>query len=121
MAVLVGMDSSDYYDGSGGPVPLGYELRRARVALGVTRCELAAMVGCSTSSLDKIEQGATPKRSRVLTDAIAALERLSAEAATAAPEHVQPRPAGPFSAGHDAPTPAAVPAAGVPSAAEGER
>ncbi len=54
---------------------IGRDLRSAREALGITRAQLAALAGCSLASLDAIEQGAVPRRSRVLTEAVAALER----------------------------------------------
>lgn len=45
---------------------VGRDLREAREAAGLTRAELAALTGCSISSLGNIEQGAVPKESRVL-------------------------------------------------------
>jgi transcriptional regulator with XRE-family HTH domain len=55
----------------------GGHLRRARERAGLTRVELAALAGCSLSQLANLEQGAAPKRSRVLTAALAALARIS--------------------------------------------
>jgi transcriptional regulator with XRE-family HTH domain len=54
--------------------PSGRRLREAREAAGLSRIELAAMIGCSLSQLGNIEQGAVPKRSRVLDAAMAAIE-----------------------------------------------
>lgn len=51
----------------------GRDLRAERKRAGLTRVQLAALVGCSLAQLANIEQGAIPKRSRVLEDAFAAL------------------------------------------------
>ncbi len=48
-------------------------LRETRERLGITRAQLAGLVGCSPTSLANIEDGAVPKRSGVLERAIAAL------------------------------------------------
>jgi len=55
-------------------------LRKARVAAGLSRVQLAALTGCSLASLANIEQGAVPKQSQVLEDAFAAIERHKAAA-----------------------------------------
>jgi transcriptional regulator with XRE-family HTH domain len=44
----------------------GQTLREARERAGLTRTRLAALVGCSLAQLANIEQGAVPRRSRVL-------------------------------------------------------
>jgi transcriptional regulator with XRE-family HTH domain len=59
--------------------PVGRRLRNAREAAGLTRIELATMVGCSLSQLGNIEQGAVPRRSRVLEAAFAAIESVNDE------------------------------------------
>lgn len=51
--------------------PVGRRLREAREAAGLTRVQLATLVGCSLGQLANIEQGAVPKRSRVLDAAMA--------------------------------------------------
>lgn len=48
----------------------------ARESAGLTRAQLAGLAGCSLSSLAAIEQGAVPKRSRVLAAAWDALRAL---------------------------------------------
>ena len=59
----------------------GRDLRAARERLGITRAQLAGLAGCSLASLCAIEQGACPRRSRVLGQAWAALARVNAEQA----------------------------------------
>lgn len=63
------------------PVELspGDELRAERRRLGVSRASLAGLAGVSISSLERIEQGACPARSRVLEQARDALAVLAAE------------------------------------------
>lgn len=51
----------------------GQDLRRAREAAGITRAELAALADCSLSQLANIEQGATPRHSKVLERAWTAI------------------------------------------------
>ncbi len=53
----------------------GHDLREARRRVGITRARLADLADCSIASLDRIEQGAVPKRSRVLERAWMAIER----------------------------------------------
>jgi transcriptional regulator with XRE-family HTH domain len=53
----------------------GAKLRKARERAGLSRVELADRIGCSLAQLANIEQGAVPKRSRVLVDAFAEVER----------------------------------------------
>jgi len=52
----------------------GSDLREARTRLGVSRAELAGLADCSMAALGNIEQGAVPKRSRVLERAWQALD-----------------------------------------------
>jgi transcriptional regulator with XRE-family HTH domain len=52
----------------------GHLLREARLSAGLTRAELASLVGCSYSMLGNIEQGAVPQRSAVLARAWAAID-----------------------------------------------
>ncbi len=52
---------------------VGRDLRATRRRAGVSRAQLANLAGCSLASLANIEQGAVPRRSRVLEDAFAAL------------------------------------------------
>lgn len=61
------------------PRRAGQELRAAREALGISRAQLAGLADCSLASLDKIEQGAVPRRSRVLAQAWAALASARSE------------------------------------------
>jgi transcriptional regulator with XRE-family HTH domain len=56
----------------------GSDLRAARERLGITRAQLAGLAGCSYASLGLIEQGACPKRSRVLDRAWQAIAQASA-------------------------------------------
>jgi len=56
----------------------GQDLRAARERLGISRARLAGLAGCSLSSLDRIEQGAVPRRSGVLRRATAILAELAA-------------------------------------------
>jgi transcriptional regulator with XRE-family HTH domain len=44
----------------------GHDLRAARVRAGLTRAQLASLIGCSYSQLGNIEAGAVPRRSGVL-------------------------------------------------------
>lgn len=53
----------------------GIALREARERAGLTRIELATLVGCSLSQLANIEAGAVPKQSKVLEAAFRAIER----------------------------------------------
>jgi len=52
----------------------GRDLRSARAEAGLTRAQLAGLTGCSLAALGNIEQGAVPKRSRVLDRALAVIE-----------------------------------------------
>jgi predicted transcriptional regulator len=54
----------------------GFDLRRTRERLGVSRVQLAALAGCSLASLANIETGAVPRRSRVLAAAWEAIEQI---------------------------------------------
>jgi transcriptional regulator with XRE-family HTH domain len=54
----------------------GRRLREARERAGLTRAELAALINCSLAHLANIEQGAVPKRSRVVQAARTALANL---------------------------------------------
>lgn len=51
----------------------GHDLRRLREEAGLTRAQLAALADCSLTALGNIEQGAVPKRSRVLEAALATI------------------------------------------------
>lgn len=51
----------------------GVNLRAAREQAGLTRVQLANLIGCSLAQLANIEQGAVPKRSEVLQAALEAL------------------------------------------------
>lgn len=51
----------------------GLTLREERERAGLTRAQLAALTGCSLAALGNIEQGAVPKRSRVLEAAFEAI------------------------------------------------
>lgn len=53
------------------------DLREAREQAGLTRAQLAGLTGCSLAALANIEQGAVPKRSRVLAAALSAIDRYS--------------------------------------------
>ena len=59
--------------------PPGEALRAARERLGVSRAQLAGLADCSLASLERIEHGACPRRSRVLAQAWAALAELKNE------------------------------------------
>lgn len=54
----------------------GTRLREARTAVGISRARLAGLAGCSTASLDRIESGAVPRKSRVLRQAWEALNKV---------------------------------------------
>ena len=61
----------------------GRELRAAREARGITRAQLAGLAQCSLASLDRIEQGAVPRRSAVLArawDALADIDSITSSA-----------------------------------------
>lgn len=60
----------------------GRALRSAREAAGITRAHLAALADCSLASLAQIEQGAVPRRSRVLARAWQALAEIDPTDAT---------------------------------------
>lgn len=60
----------------------GRDLRRARARAGLSRAQLAALAGYSLAALANIEQGAVPRRSRVLCDAHAAIDLYMRNAAT---------------------------------------
>ena len=51
----------------------GGNLRAAREEAGLTRAELANLIGCSLAQLANIEQGAVPQRSQVLQAALEAI------------------------------------------------
>ena len=51
----------------------GGNLRAAREEAGLTRVQLANLIGCSLAQLANIEQGAVPKRSHVLQAALEAI------------------------------------------------
>jgi transcriptional regulator with XRE-family HTH domain len=51
----------------------GGNLRTAREQAGLTRVQLANLIGCSLAQLANIEQGAVPKRSHVLRAALEAI------------------------------------------------
>jgi transcriptional regulator with XRE-family HTH domain len=59
-------------------VSAGAELRQRRESLGLTRVTLAALSRCSPAQLGAIEVGYSPRRSRVLERARAALDGLDA-------------------------------------------
>jgi transcriptional regulator with XRE-family HTH domain len=61
------------------------DIREQREQAGISRAQLAALVGCSLSQLANIEQGAVPKRSRVLQLAWATLARLNDESPVGEP------------------------------------
>jgi len=69
----------------------GRRLRKEREAAGLTRAQLALLTGCSLTSLGNIEQGATPRRSRVLEEAFAAVARFNDERRAHEPGAVQDR------------------------------
>ena len=97
-------------------------LQIARTLPGLTQSDLALLAGVNRATVGELESGRG--RTPTLTTATALAAALNYDVGSLFPEHFTPRPAGPVSAGHDAPTPAAplgVPAAGVPSATEGER
>jgi len=52
---------------------LGEDLRAARQEAGLTRADLARLVGCSLASLGNLEAGAIPRRSAVLERVLAVL------------------------------------------------
>lgn len=64
--------------------PVGHDLRQARHRAGITRAQLASLVGCSLAQLANIEQGAVPRRSRVVDEALVALARLADDGGSAA-------------------------------------
>ena len=66
----------------------GADLRQARERLCLSRAQLAGLADCSFSQLSLIEQGAAPKRSRVLAKAWAAIDAASRAAADAATDQV---------------------------------
>lgn len=59
----------------------GRDLRAARERAGLSRTQLASLAGCSLAALANIEQGAVPRRSRVLTQALAAIHTYTSNAA----------------------------------------
>lgn len=66
----------------------GRDLREARTRAGLTRAQLAELTGCSLAQLANIEQGAVPKRSRVLEAAraiFASLDPTTSEAPAVTP------------------------------------
>ena len=60
------------------PSTAGRDLRAARERLGISRARLAGLANVSLASLDRIEQGACPRRSRVLSQAWAVLAAANA-------------------------------------------
>lgn len=64
---------------------MGEALTHARKRVGLTRTRLAALVGCSTTSLANIEDGAIPKRSAVLERALAVIAAHEDERPAAGP------------------------------------
>jgi predicted transcriptional regulator len=61
-------------------MPVGQRLRSRRDELGVSRAALAGLANCSVAFLANVEQGYSPKRSRALQQAWAALDRIEANA-----------------------------------------
>lgn len=57
---------------------VGRELRAQREAAGLSRHKLAALAGCGPSQIQAIENGAVPRRSRVLAGCRAALAQIEA-------------------------------------------
>lgn len=73
--------NSDF--GVGGAIAAGRELADRRRAAYLTQVELAALAGCSLSSVTNLEAGAIPSRSKVLRRVEAVLdERESNEGTT---------------------------------------
>jgi len=68
----------------GGQVKSDFRVRRERA--GLTRARLAGLVGCSTTSLANIEDGAIPKRSAVLERALSVIAAHEDEAPGHHPE-----------------------------------
>jgi len=68
----------------------GFELRRARERLGLTRAQLATLAGCSLASLGNIEAGAVPRRSRVLARAWEAIDRMGERSGDASQNDADP-------------------------------
>jgi transcriptional regulator with XRE-family HTH domain len=62
----------------------GRTLRSRRKALGITRLELARIVGCSSTMLGELEAGVIPKSGRVLPAVLDVLDRREAEAQVSA-------------------------------------
>jgi transcriptional regulator with XRE-family HTH domain len=60
----------------------GRDLRSARAEAGLTRAQLAGLTGCSLAALGNIEQGAVPKRSRVLDRALAVIDAVLDDGST---------------------------------------
>jgi len=71
---------------------VGQSLREAREHVDLTRAQLAELASCSIASLGNIEQGAVPKRSQVLEDALAAIARVNDERRAYEPGAVQESP-----------------------------
>ena len=67
----------------------GRDLRTERTRAGLTRVQLASLVGCSLGQLANIEQGAIPKRSRVLEAAFVALGDLNDDGPGSTPGRVE--------------------------------
>jgi transcriptional regulator with XRE-family HTH domain len=70
----------------------GRDLRAARERLGISRARLAGLADVSLASLDRIEQGACPRRSRVLSQAWAALAAINATPVNDADRGAHPGP-----------------------------
>jgi transcriptional regulator with XRE-family HTH domain len=65
---------------------VGARLRASRERLGLSRTELAGLVGCSPAALGGIESGYNPRRSRVLSRAWEVLDALQSEAQSSGQE-----------------------------------
>jgi transcriptional regulator with XRE-family HTH domain len=64
-------------------------LRRARERAGLTRAQLASLIGCSLAQLANIEQGAVPKHSRVLEAAFDTIKSLEDDDPATTPGRVK--------------------------------
>lgn len=58
-----------------------HRLRQRRLRLGLSRARLAGLARCSVTSIDNLEAGYIPTRSRVLPRVLDVLDRLEALAA----------------------------------------
>jgi len=66
--------------GSDGETDRGAALRSRRHAAGLSVERLAGLADCSPASIERIERGYRPKRSRVIPALYAVLDELEAEA-----------------------------------------